>query len=144
MIFPQFHKFLEPFEDKFQHLTTGGIINFLSEEWIQPASKAKYEHHYIHLREPQVLTMMHLEAGFIIWLISVSFAMISFLLEWLAKLSEYFLVRFILKKCLELRIGEDNWVGIRKPKARRTLRLMNRNLFKIKPAIALIFCFRNH
>lgn len=104
MLLPPFHRFYEVFDEKIQQMVTAGIVNFLSEAWVQPERVAKYKH--LHLQEPQVLTMAHLEAGFVIWLISVSFAIFAFLLEWIAKLYEFFIIRMVLRICFDLKIGQ--------------------------------------
>lgn len=54
-----------------------------------------YEH--LFRDEPKVLTMSHLEAGFMIWLGSLSLAFVAFMGEWLIKVMEYFIVKHILK-----------------------------------------------
>lgn len=100
--FPPFHRFFEDFEEKTQQLITAGIVNYHLDSWIHNDDKKKFEHLYAYLKGPQVLTMAHLEAGFVIWLVSVSLAIFSFLLEWLLKLGEFLLVRLTLQKLFEL------------------------------------------
>lgn len=98
MVFPHFHKFFEIFDEKIQQLITGGFVGYLAEFWTKTDNKKKYAHLYFYLSEPQVLTLKHLEAGFVIWLISICVAIFSFVLEWLMKLFEIFLNRFVYKK----------------------------------------------
>lgn len=95
MVSPQFHKFFGVFDEKLQQLLTGGIINFrLNETWLKQDDKKKYAHLYAHLEGPQVLTLENLEAGFCVWLVSLSFAVIVFLIEWIVKLCQMFFAKF--------------------------------------------------
>lgn len=89
------HPFFEEFDRKFQQLFTGGLINQYTEEYFETLNPKRYEHLYPG-DEPQVLTMKHLEAGFVVWLVSLSFAIIEFIIEWIIQLEEYLVIKFIL------------------------------------------------
>lgn len=105
MLFPPFHRFYDIFNLKLQQLFTSGIINFLSEVWVKTDSKKKYAHLFSDLNGPQVLTMKNLEAGFVVWLVSISFAINMFLLEWIAKIFEILKARFIANKTKSTRVN---------------------------------------
>lgn len=53
---------------------------------------------YAHLDGPQVLTMETMGTGFVVWLVSLSFVIFVFLLDWIVKTFEMSLVRFIANK----------------------------------------------
>lgn len=105
MCFPLFHRFYEGFGEKTQELVTAGIVDYHLDNWIHPDDKKKYKH--LNLEGPQVLTLEQLEAGFVIWIASVVATIVSFFFEWLVKLCEFILIRLVLKKCFELKIGLD-------------------------------------
>lgn len=122
MSFPLFHRFIEVFDEKLQQLFTGGIIDIHSEIWVKPENFKNYKHFYSHLEEPQILTLEHLEAGFVVWLISISFAVFSFMLEWLITFCEFLLIKFVIKLCFQLGIGgvslRDNLLQVVRPEGR--------------------------
>lgn len=84
LMFPRNHKFYEAFDEKFQQLWTSGIIEFYSTDYKKFSSKKyykKFRHLYV-TDGPQVLTLKHLEAGFVICLVAIFFAFIAFVIEW--------------------------------------------------------------
>lgn len=96
MCIPPFHKFYEVVDQKIQQLFTAGIINIFAQEIITSDDKKAYAH--LNPQGPQVLTMKHLEAGFVVWLISLNFAVIAFMLEWATKVFEIFLLKLVVTK----------------------------------------------
>lgn len=60
---------------------------------------------YAHLfaASPQVLTMEHLQAGFVIWLVSILVSLTAFTLEWLVRLKDYLLIKHLLTAFYEQR-----------------------------------------
>lgn len=121
MYFPQFHKFSETFGAKIQQQFEAGINYFITARadhkgrvWAKGLNKKRYQHYYAYLNEPQVLTMEHLKAGFVVWLVSICFAILSFLFEWIFTLSDLIIVKFVIKKCFELKLGDHSHAGRKK------------------------------
>lgn len=80
MIFPKFHRFFDIFDQKIQQLIIGGFVNS-TRDFHKTASHKKYTQSFAELGGPQILTMEHLETGFVVWLVSISFSIITFSLE---------------------------------------------------------------
>lgn len=87
-------KFFEIFDRKFQQLFTAGLIDQSADFWFTFMNPKRYEHFYVH--EPEVLTMKDLEAGFVIWLISIFLTLIVFLLELLVKFRDRLVFQFVV------------------------------------------------
>lgn len=87
MLFPRNHKLFEVFDEKIQRLLTAGIIDHYTYEWFRFLDPKRYKHlkHY----EPKKLKMDQLEAGFVVWLVSIAIAFVVFIVEWLIQLRKY-------------------------------------------------------
>lgn len=94
LIMPKNHKFYDLFNAKIQQLFEGGIISYFNEVWTKCLDPKRYAHFYNN--EPQVLTMDHLEAGFVIWLVSLFGAVAVFLVEWLFRYKDYLTAKYLL------------------------------------------------
>lgn len=73
------HRFFSTLSRKLDQLWTGGILNFYNIAWQKFGDPKRFEHLYVF--EPQVLTMKHLEPGFVIFLVSLLVSLISFIIE---------------------------------------------------------------
>lgn len=100
--FPIHHRLFTIFNRKIQQLIEGGIVDLLKEEALKYLNPNRYKH--LFTQEPEVLSMRHLEAGFVIWLISVCFACLVFALEWLITFKEYLIFKCLLKAFYSKRI----------------------------------------
>lgn len=89
LAFRQNHQFHEVIDKKIQQFFEAGLINYYNAGWKELFNpkhpqymryKAKFEP-----GGPQVLTMTHLQAGFVIWLVSICVAIVVFLMELLNK-----------------------------------------------------------
>lgn len=92
--FPRHHFLIEPFDHKIQQLFEAGLISKFR-EMIGYGGYLNPKHpEYLRYKElyepdgPQVLTMEHLEACFVIWLVSIVIAVVAFALEWICYLIE--------------------------------------------------------
>lgn len=95
MQFPRNHRFFTAFDRKLQQLFTAGLVDYNINSIISNFRDLK---RYAHLYpdEPQVLTLEHLEAGFVIWLISVLSAAIVFFLQWLKKFVDFLILKYLM------------------------------------------------
>lgn len=57
---------------------------------------------------PEVLTLNHLEGGFVVWLISMSFAIFAFIFEWLIKVKEFLIIKYLLLAFYKQKRMESN------------------------------------
>lgn len=121
-MFPKNHEFYEIFDHKLQQLFTSGLINFYVSEFLQKVDPKRY----YKPEEPKVLTMEHLEAGFVIWLISVAFAIVVFIVEWLICLLNLCLVEAIFKAFYSLKVNEHR----NKLKSVESLSIMSSRAFR--------------
>lgn len=91
--FDYFHVFFKIFDRKIQQLFTGGITNHYIDEVIGNFNPKRYDNLYVD--EPQILTLEHLEAGFVIWLLAMSFAVCIFMLEWLKNFKDFLVFKYV-------------------------------------------------
>lgn len=93
--FPSFSaKLLNIINRKLQQLFVGGLIEYYNAEYKELINIKRYK----HLQDstgPKVLTMEHLSAGFIVWLVSVVLAIIIFVTEWIPRFGEYLVSWYI-------------------------------------------------
>lgn len=95
------HRLIESFNKKLQQLVTAGIIDFhFSHEYRNISMD-----HYAHLFkvEPQILTITDLEAGFAIWIVCCSLGPIAFLIEWMIRIKEYFVTKYVLEAFFKMK-----------------------------------------
>lgn len=71
--------FFDIIDRKLQQLFTAGIIEYYESDYKSYLNQKRYEH--LNPDGPKVLTMNDLNAGFVIWIVSVSFAIFAFLCE---------------------------------------------------------------
>lgn len=93
LVFPKGHKLFSIFDEKFQRMFNYGIIDYELKDIWNFLDRKRF---FTYDNSPEVLTLKHLEAGFVVWLVAVSFACIAFACEWLVKLIEYLIIRLIL------------------------------------------------
>lgn len=101
--FPRSHRFYEVFDRKTQQLFNAGITHKIIKKYTVNPKK------FIHLYEqgPKVLSMNDLEAGFVVWLISITFAVLAFLMEWLMTMKDFLILRMIFKTYFDMKIEES-------------------------------------
>jgi hypothetical protein len=90
------------FDKKTQQLIDSGIVEYFAKEYIDKINKNRYKN---QTSDPQKLTLKTLEAGFVVWLISVQFAVLAFLCEWIKRLSEYFIFKHIFHAFFEMKLS---------------------------------------
>lgn len=96
MIFPRNHRLYEIFDRKFQQMFVGGLVD----RYVSVYTRGLDAKMYAHLYEPvpQMLTLEHLEAGFVVWLVSLSLGIFAFGCEWLTRIFNGYIFALILKK----------------------------------------------
>lgn len=94
MLFPYFDPLFSVFDRKLQQLVAGGLINHYTAEYDEKLNPKRFEH--LHQSGPEILTMQTLEAGFVVWMVSVFFAVLIFMYEWIIRFAEYLVVKWIL------------------------------------------------
>jgi hypothetical protein len=87
LVFPQNHRFYEIFNKKIGQLVTAGIINHLANDFKDVVNMKKFS----QLKSDEVVPMSleHLEAGFVIWLVSMIFPFVAFAFEWIVTLKDF-------------------------------------------------------
>lgn len=92
--FKPFNPFLEIFNFKVAQLFEAG----LTEYWIKNFQNPKGFSQKVDKIGPEILTMEHLEVGFLVWLISLTLSIVVFVVEILAKrLNKFVLGKKVLK-----------------------------------------------
>lgn len=98
-LFPQFHFLFEAFDKKFQHYLEADLIEYNMRAWKEENNLKKLEKY----KEPfSVLTLADLKAGFVVWLVPLSFSFLIFGFEWLITFKKLVVVIFIFKKYYEM------------------------------------------
>lgn len=86
---------VEVFDEKSQQLFEGGFLEHFDRENRENINLKRYKH--LNYDEPKVLTMEHLKAGFVVWLVTIPLAIISFIVEWTSQLFQYFTFKHFFK-----------------------------------------------
>lgn len=102
MSFSKNHKFYETFDRKLQEIFEAGVVGRHIRTHEDYANTKRYAH--LYQRGPKVLTLEHLEAGFVICLVPLSFAIIAFIFEWIIKIVEYTISKNILQAMYQRKI----------------------------------------
>lgn len=84
---------LDVFDTKIEQILEAGLIDYLDKDYSEYVNPKRYEH--LHPKGPEVLTLEHLRAGFIIWLVSVSFALFVFIAEWVVRLKDLLIYYYL-------------------------------------------------
>lgn len=87
MIFPPNHRFYKTFDRKIQRLFEAGFIDYFRTVERKCLNSKRYEH--LYRDQPQVLTLKHLEAGFVVCSAAMSISILVFVFEWLTKFKDY-------------------------------------------------------
>jgi hypothetical protein len=95
--FPRNHKFYETFNRKIQQLIEAGITEMLRKKYAKWTDPKYYE-------RPRLTHKKYLV--FVIWLGSLLLPLIGFLLEWLVKLKDFLIVKFVLTAFFEQKFLE--------------------------------------
>lgn len=93
--FAKNHKLFNIFDAKMQQLFESGLVNVFAEPWFKYLNpKHPWYKHLRNLNEgPKVLTLEHLQAGFIVWLCSLSFAFAAFGFEFIFKYKDCLIIQ---------------------------------------------------
>lgn len=81
----------EIINEKIHQLQSGGLIDFFEREDKGSINPNRFEH--LHYNGPEVLTMDHLKAGFVVWLVTVLFASCIFICEKAGLLVKHLIIR---------------------------------------------------
>lgn len=82
-------------DKKMQQLYEAGIIQNCYADF-DIYSSTKYYERFEESEKPKVLTHETLEAGFVIWLVTILFSIIAFICEWLIKAAEFFMIKTLV------------------------------------------------
>lgn len=87
MVFPRNHRFYESFNKEIQQLLPTGIINHLAGNLGNEINSRKFAN--LTLENVQPMSLKHLEAAFVIWLVSLLFPIAAFIVEWIFRLRDF-------------------------------------------------------
>lgn len=85
LAFPRNHRFFEVFNKRVKQMIAGGIVDQLSDEFKDLTGKKKITS---NLEAAEPMTLEHLQAGFVVWLISLIFPIAVFIIEWIIRFAE--------------------------------------------------------
>jgi hypothetical protein len=119
------------FDEKMQQLNDAGILDYFMTEYKDKINRKRYK----RIKSgPQVLTMKQLEAGFVVWLISVQFAVLAFACEWLKRFFDYLVFKSIFvafydhkKSKMRLRTSKFSIEKIKKVEFRESKKVAIKN-----------------
>lgn len=95
LIFPRNHRFYKCFDGKIKKLVEAGIIDHFEEHFKNLISSNRLL--FQNLNEAEPLTLKHLEAGFVVWLLSLIFPFLAFIAEWILRSKDLIIFRFIFE-----------------------------------------------
>lgn len=93
---PTDSRLLSVIDRKLQQLFVGGLIEHYDSEYKEKINPKRF----LHLQDPtgpKVLTLEHLRAGFVVWLVSIVFALAVFSFEWMSRIWKYLIFKHILR-----------------------------------------------
>lgn len=115
------NKLFDVLDLKIQQLVAAGIIDYhlnVNKKLLDPnyykkpklLTREYLEKIYVKSfpEGPQVLTLEHLEAGFVVWLCCSSLALLTFVCEWILLLKDCLLIKYILSAFYEWKRMEPN------------------------------------
>lgn len=93
-MFPQHHFLFEAFDRKLQQYIEADLINF----YLRPTREDNNPKKYEEYEEPfAVLTLVELEAGFVVCLVPLVFSLFVFCVEWTPTLKDLIFFQFMFK-----------------------------------------------
>jgi hypothetical protein len=98
-IFPQHHRFYETFDRKIVQLVTAGIINHLASEFKDVINTKRFSR--LKSEEVEPMSLEHLEAGFVIWLVSMIFPIVAFAFEWVVTFKSFIVFERIFEEFIK-------------------------------------------
>lgn len=113
MRFRKHHQFIGIFDQKTQQLFTGGFIEHFLREETEQLNWKRFAN--LYPKGPTVLNLKKLEPGFVIWISSVSFALIAFAFEWTLAFRDYLVMKYLLKSFFETQKIRSDKVKQEKP-----------------------------
>jgi hypothetical protein len=95
LVFPRNHRFFEAFNQKIERIVPSGIIvdHFNDDIYRNLINPKQFKHLYLDQETPMALE--HLEAGFVVWLVSLVFPIIAFIGEWIARFMDFIVFRSV-------------------------------------------------
>jgi hypothetical protein len=99
--FPRNHRLFESFNKKVEQIKPAGIINHFRKDENELLNKKRFENSNLENARP--MNLQHLEAGFAVWLITISLSIAAFVAEWICKCI-FNLKRFIGLKATQRKI----------------------------------------
>jgi hypothetical protein len=86
LVFEHNHPFYKIFEEKIQQMVTGGILKHTINNYKDSINAIRLTHSKLNVETP--MSLEHLEAGFVVWLVSLMFPIIAFMIEWFVHLKK--------------------------------------------------------
>lgn len=110
------NKLFDAFDMKTQQLVAAGIIGhhinvfenvFNPNYYKKPKLLTRQYLEIVYIKSfpegPHILTWEHLEAGFVVWLCCLLFALLAFIFEWIIRLKNFFVVKYIFFSFYEMK-----------------------------------------
>lgn len=94
ILFKPNHKLFDIVDKMIQQEFTTGLVDYYTKPYFHFLNKKKRR--FQPLKGPKVLTLKHLEAGFLIWLACICFAAMAFVCEWLNRLKDELVLKYLL------------------------------------------------
>jgi hypothetical protein len=99
MLFPRNHRLFEPFNKVIKEAVTAGIIDHLSGNLKNLINHKRYQK--LHFEGFRPMNLDHLKAGFVIWLVAITFPIAAFVAEWIVFGLPKFIFRYIFSSYIK-------------------------------------------
>lgn len=104
IVFPRNHHFYESFNKNIERLVTAGIINYFGDDYKDLISVKRFSH--LKLSKVKPMNLKHLEAGFVVWLMSLIVPVAAFIVEWIIRFKDFIVFRSVFTAFTKLK--EEN------------------------------------
>lgn len=91
LAFPPHHAFYDAFNRKIEQLVAAGVIDHIRDTFDLPKPRPPK----LTPETFKVMSLEHLKAGFVVWLVSLFFPSIAFMAEWIMTLKNFIIFKII-------------------------------------------------
>jgi hypothetical protein len=95
MLFSQNHRFYESFNRIIEHAVVAGVIDQFEDNFKDLITKENSLNS--KLKEAEAMKVEHLEAAFIVWLVSLIFPITAFFGEWIVRVKDFIIFKSVFE-----------------------------------------------
>jgi hypothetical protein len=93
LIFPRNHGLFEGFDEKIEQMLQAGLVDFYGRNFSETINPKRFKH--LVIDEVQPMSLVHLEAGFVVWMASILLPVIAFAFEIIVGIKDFIVFRCV-------------------------------------------------